>query len=271
MSFAMYKVILISFFQYFAVMTLIYILIIRPLEKKWQRTPNEKIAEYGFDLRYTLFHYAANTLLVSPIFWMFKPIDQYGFLSHVLQPLPLWFQFILAIVTWDFLYYGLHRFSHNNKYAWPLHKSHHSSEKLHVLAGHRANIFSSVTVQSINFLVMNFVGFSPKIALAFSGVYLVINTFIHLDSRLRFGFLENIIATPHFHIWHHADPPEQKNLAVFFPFIDMLFGTFYLPKDVPKKIGLGDDAIRSSVWYHQFQPFFDWKAFMMQKKSRLNK
>jgi hypothetical protein len=56
--------------------------------------------------------------------------------------------------------------------------------------------------------------------------------FVHANVGLRFGFLEKDLASPAFHHWHHSNElPESidKNYAAIFPFIDRLFGTFYLP------------------------------------------
>ncbi|MES9906417.1 MAG: sterol desaturase family protein [Sedimenticola sp.] len=47
------------------------------------------------------------------------------------------------------------------------------------------------------------------------------------------GWLEWLISTPVFHHWHYThDGPEyvDKNYATMFPWIDRLFGTYYLPK-----------------------------------------
>ena len=66
--------------------------------------------------------------------------------------------------------------------------------------------------------------------------------FIHANVRWRFGWLEWLVSTPAFHHWHHTrDGPEyiNKNYAAIFPWVDKLFGTFYLPKKQwPVKYGI---------------------------------
>jgi lathosterol oxidase len=54
---------------------------------------------------------------------------------------------------------------------------------------------------------------------------------IHSNTRINFGFIKYIFATPQYHHWHHCEDPKYygKNFATIFPFIDKLFGTYYLP------------------------------------------
>ena len=51
------------------------------------------------------------------------------------------------------------------------------------------------------------------------------------------------MATPAFHHWHHAnESPEttNKNYASLLPWMDWIFGTFYLPKKYPAKYGINE-------------------------------
>jgi lathosterol oxidase len=61
----------------------------------------------------------------------------------------------------------------------------------------------------------------------------------HLNLRFRLRFVEHLVATPRFHYWHHAVQPVDRNFAVHFPWIDRLFGTYYLPEDRwPDELGI---------------------------------
>lgn len=54
--------------------------------------------------------------------------------------------------------------------------------------------------------------------------------FIHANLRWRFGWLESLVATPAFHHWHHTrDGQINQNYAAMLPWLDRVFGTFYLP------------------------------------------
>lgn len=64
--------------------------------------------------------------------------------------------------------------------------------------------------------------------------------FLHANVRWTFGPLRWVIATPHFHRWHHSRAPEarDKNFAALFPIWDVLFGTLYLPDHQPDAFGV---------------------------------
>ena len=93
-------------------------------------------------------------------------------------------------------------------------------------------------------------------------VYALVGTvwsfFIHANVRWRFGWLEWLVSTPAFHHWHHTkDGPEyiNKNYAAIFPWMDKLFGTFYLPKKQwPMKYGI-DGPMAPSLAGQLLQPF----------------
>jgi|TARA_B110000438_G_C15653194_1_gene580492 sterol desaturase/sphingolipid hydroxylase (fatty acid hydroxylase superfamily) len=54
-----------------------------------------------------------------------------------------------------------------------------------------------------------------------------------------------------FHRWHHSDEKEGegKNFAIVFSFIDVLFGSFYLPKrkDDSSLFGISQAKISNSL------------------------
>jgi len=59
---------------------------------------------------------------------------------------------------------------------------------------------------------------------------------LHTQVPLRY-----VIASPTFHRWHHSNEPEaiDKNFAGLFAFIDLAFGTFYMPdQKQPTRFGI---------------------------------
>lgn len=65
--------------------------------------------------------------------------------------------------------------------------------------------------------------------------------FLHANLRWRFGWLEQLVATPPFHHWHHvADAPLNRNFASTLPVLDRLFDTLHLPARAwPAHYGIG--------------------------------
>jgi sterol desaturase/sphingolipid hydroxylase (fatty acid hydroxylase superfamily) len=74
--------------------------------------------------------------------------------------------------------------------------------------------------------------------------------FVHANIRLRLGWFEYVLSTPAFHHWHHVkgDPAlVDKNYAATQPWVDMLFGSFYLPRTWPQQYGI-DDVLAPHLW-----------------------
>jgi sterol desaturase/sphingolipid hydroxylase (fatty acid hydroxylase superfamily) len=56
--------------------------------------------------------------------------------------------------------------------------------------------------------------------------------FIHANVRWRFGWLEYLVSTPAFHHWHHTRHDHvNHNYSTVLPWMDRVFGTYYLPRD----------------------------------------
>src|SRR3546814_18159266 len=51
--------------------------------------------------------------------------------------------------------------------------------------------------------------------------------FVHANVRWRFGPLEQLVSTPHFHNWHHTnDEHRDRNYEALVPWVDRLYGTY---------------------------------------------
>ena len=79
--------------------------------------------------------------------------------------------------------------------------------------------------------------------------------FIHANVRWRFGPFEWLIATPAFHLWHHTlSGPRDRNFASMLPCWDWLFGTSYLPDQLPTDYGI-DHPLPQTVLGQMVYPF----------------
>jgi fatty acid hydroxylase family protein len=79
--------------------------------------------------------------------------------------------------------------------------------------------------------------------------------FVHANLRWRLGWLERVIATPAFHHWHHTRHDHANmNCAPMLPFMDMIFGSFYLPKHVPADYGT-DTPVSPGILGQLINPF----------------
>jgi len=68
-------------------------------------------------------------------------------------------------------------------------------------------------------------------------------------------WFEEVLATPAFHHWHHTlDDHKDHNYASMLPFMDRIFGTFYLPQAWPAAYGTGT-PMPDSITGQLLEPF----------------
>jgi len=181
-------------------------------------------------------------LVQLPAALAFKNIGLEGFQSAI-QSIHFIPQLFLALLVSDLFQYTGHYIFHKVPYLWRFHSVHHSTQHLDWLAGSRTHFVDLIAVRAISFIPIYVCGFSYSVF----ATYIVIVSFqavlAHSNTRINFGWFKYIFVTPQFHHWHHSDNPDayDKNFAIHFPFIDMLFGTYYpMGKEWPESTGLGD-------------------------------
>ncbi len=210
-------------------------------QKAQQKTLHE---EWRTDFAYFtishLFVQIFGIIAQAPATILFGGLGLQAFQAKV-QALPFIAQVLLALFCTDVAQYWAHRLFHEKKRLWMFHSIHHSTVAMDWLAGSRTHFLDIFAVRAVSFLPVYLLGVTPA---AFA-VYIVVISFhavfIHANVNWKFGFLKHIISTPQFHHWHHTSDPAayNKNYAVFFSFIDRMFGTFYLPGDkFPKEYGV---------------------------------
>lgn len=173
------------------------------------------------------------------------------YLSYVLIPyfdyqffnmadiLPTSLQLILCLMFYDFFSYWRHRAMH--KFLWPIHAIHHSAEEVTWITRHRFHPFEHIISVFFEVTVLFFIGVDPEIIIVGAVLISFIFYLSHANIKLKyFPYLRFILISPHYHRWHHSDNKEAygKNYAGVFPFLDMLFGTYYHPEELPKAYGL---------------------------------
>ena len=164
---------------------------------------------------------------------------------------PLWLQVIEIILISDTCYYLTHRAFHEVPVLWKFHSIHHSVEEMDWLAAYRIHPLDQTVAKIASLLPIFVLGYSGGAILIYAFIFQWQTILIHSNTRLSFGPLRWIVASPQFHHWHHANKPEayNTNYAAQVPLIDWLFGTLYMPgKKLPEKYGIDDDIPR---YYHQ--------------------
>ncbi len=190
----------------------------------------------------------AGTLFLGP------PIALVAWAIHAILPawftgaaggLPLGVRMVLAMVVGEFGFYWGHRWSHEWPLLWRFHAVHHSATHVNFLVNTRAHPVDIVFTRLCGLVLLYATGLTslvgphpdliPAVVLFVGSLW---SFFIHANLRWRLGFFEEVMASPAFHHWHHTlDDHKDHNYAAMLPFVDRLFGTFYLPKHWPEEYG----------------------------------
>lgn len=162
--------------------------------------------------------------------------------KQAVQALPVWVQFLLAVLMADIFQAGLHRLYHRVPWLWRFHAVHHSSRQMDWLAGSRTHIVEVLLTRSAVLLPLVVLGFASDAVNAYVVLVGLQAVLAHANLGLNFGWLEYLLVTPRYHHWHHARHPDYMdvNYAIHLPLVDMLMGTFKRPpaKTWPPEYGV---------------------------------
>ncbi|MFT3802660.1 MAG: sterol desaturase family protein [Burkholderiaceae bacterium] len=159
--------------------------------------------------------------------------------------MPLWARMVAAMIVGEIGFYWGHRWSHKIPLLWRFHAVHHSAEQLDFLVNTRGHPIDVIFTRLCGLVLLYATGLAspvgpnptliPALVLSVGAAW---SFFIHSNLRVRLGPLEQIISSPAFHHWHHTlDDHKDHNFSSMLPFVDRLFGTFYLPKHWPAAYG----------------------------------
>lgn len=182
-------------------------------------------------------------------------------LQSWIQSWPIWLQFFGAVFAADLAQAFLHRAYHNVPLLWRFHAVHHSSRHIDWLAGSRMHLLEILLTRSMVLLPLIVLGFAPEVINAYVILVGLQAVLAHANLGIRFGWLEYVLVLPRYHHWHHARDPAyvDANYAIHLPLVDMLMGTFKLPRDPawPNEFGLLEpQSVPDGLLRQHLAPFF---------------
>lgn len=158
--------------------------------------------------------------------------------------LPIVVQIAVLLIVRDLLIYARHRVFHGRR-LWKFHAIHHSSEQVNWLSTVRFHPIEAMIEVGLNLSLFALLGPSTDAVIFCSLLIGFYDFFIHADLPLTFGPLRFILVSPVYHRWHHSTDREArgKNFAAMFSCIDLLLGTYYMPREkYPEKTGIVGDT-----------------------------
>jgi sterol desaturase/sphingolipid hydroxylase (fatty acid hydroxylase superfamily) len=202
----------------------------------------------------------APRLIYAPLtVWLFSLLVDAGLysvddLGHVVdgvlpvQSLPVLAQALLILLIMDLIQYWVHRLSHAAPF-WKFHAIHHSATNVDWLTSTRFHPVDTIVRSYCVYLLVAALGFESEAWLVLVPFNTLYSPLVHANLDFDFGPFRYVLVSPVFHRWHHthADEGGNANFAPTFPFIDVLFGTYYEPKGVrPAVFGTPHDAVSNT-------------------------
>jgi len=242
-------------------------LVFMPLERLFplHRQPIAR-RQFGADV---LYYYLAG---IVPAMLMAVPLSLLAWTGHALVPwrvlhavqtAPFWVRAIGALLATEVGYYWGHRWAHEVPLLWRFHAVHHAPTQIDFLVSTHAHPVDTAFSHMCSLAPIYILGLAAPAAESGSAWIVAINVvvqsgwgyFLHSNLRVRLGPLEWLIASPAFHHWHHTLTPADKNYAAILPWLDRLFGTWYLPaRQWPPSYGV-DQPMPETMSGQLIEPF----------------
>jgi lathosterol oxidase len=248
--------------DWFALNLLLLALVFVPLERAFARLPEQSAFRFGWTTDGA--HFMVNHLAVQALTFMallpgttLARLWQPEALLAAIRGQPLWLQFIEILFVADLGQYWSHRAFHRVPWLWRLHAIHHSSRRMDWLAGSRLHVIDTMVTRGVVLAPLFLLGFSQPALYAYLVFVSFHSVFIHANVGFRFDWLDQVIATPRAHHWHHAVAPIDKNFAVHLPVLDRIFGTQHLPADnaFPEAYGIAGHPVPEGWGRQLLHPF----------------
>lgn len=203
-------------------------------EKFWA-TYKVKNTEIAVNIAYTLMALAVVHGFILPAFYQLNryiphniPTTQTSSLSPS-QKIGYW---LIYLMIFDFLYYCFHRAQHTFSWMWRYHMVHHVDENISSTAFAKHHWLEDIWRYSfITIPILVIFDTSQGVPYLVTAIVAVLAIFMHWNTPLKFGFLEKIIITPHYHRIHHSIERRHynKNFGAIFQIWDHLFKTRHVP------------------------------------------
>ncbi len=219
------------------------------------------------EARLNLFYYFLDVVLIAPIAALIivainyvvvdAGLSLFSFESY--ENWPVLATLLLCVFVSDLIGYWRHRMLHTGL-LWPVHAIHHSDTEVTWTTLARFHPLNRFFTIALNTIVLSILGVPPGI-IALNGIFRhYYGYYIHGDFPWTYGPLSFLFVSPVMHRWHHVREVEGSgsNFTTVFALIDVVFGTFYMPKrDVPA-LGITEHAFPDTWVGQTLYPFKVW-------------
>ncbi len=144
---------------------------------------------------------------------------------------------LLALLLYEFGVYVWHRTMHRSDFLWrSFHQMHHSAERLDTYGAFYFSPLDMVGWTMLSTICFSLIaGLSPQAITVMLLATNFLGIFQHANIKTP-RWLGYFIQRPESHTYHHAKGVHEKNYSDL-PVFDILFGTFYNPKEFEHETG----------------------------------
>lgn len=170
---------------------------------------------------------------------------------------PLWLLSIEMFLLGDLIGYWMHRWFHQRR-LWKFHAVHHSSTRLDWLSALRVHPVNDVVSKLVPAVLLAGLGFPLQVLAGYVAFLTFYTILLHANIDWSYGPLRYVVASPPFHRWHHTTEEHglNKNFAPLFPFVDLLFGTLFMPNGQrPERFGTNTTEVPETFLGQLLFPF----------------
>jgi sterol desaturase/sphingolipid hydroxylase (fatty acid hydroxylase superfamily) len=265
--------VVLGYYHFLAVLAVLF----AGIEQIAPRVPGQPLFRKGWvtDAVYLVVNskYAAAVLSYLTALWVQRtdPI----FAKQWLASWPWWVQFAALLVSIDFVKWCIHNLLHRIPFLWEFHKVHHSIVEMDWVGNWRFHWVEILVYKSILYAPTLCLGAPAEIALAVGVFDTLIGHFAHANVRWRVGWLKYVMNSPEMHIWHHNHPdcgPINRNFGLTLSVWDWLFGTAYVPREAPARLGFASvEQYPTGLlgqWWEPFRSLLGKSDFSTSEKRR---
>jgi len=180
---------------------------------------------------------------------------------------PSWWSFIFCFFAIDFARYWAHRISHEQRFWWATHVTHHNSKKYNFSVSFRTGW--TQPIKFIFFIPVILMGFHPFVFFICHQLAVLYQFWIHTEMIDKLPEpIEYIFVTPSHHRVHHASDEHylDRNYGSTLIIWDRMFGTFTAEKEKPT-YGITKNVNSYNPIYLVFHEFIDIYRDMLKAEK----
>lgn len=223
---------------------------------------------FGTDLLYLLFMdfllmvvglYAATSTLEFFTKKLFASMGMHLPLIDLHNSLSGPLRFLVFFIIIDFLQWFAHFLLHRVNFLWQFHKIHHAQETLGFASTRHFHWGEYLVLKPAFWIPLGMLGFQPvEYVINYLWIAYFLTFLSHCNIKINWGILNYIFITPETHYWHHSRNIPRRfgvNYASSLVIWDLLFGSFYNPKDKKPILGIPDSDVPDTFIGQQIYPF----------------